>query len=222
MKRFPKRYRALCIASIATAIALGSTGSDVRGADVVTLSAGRTVTPADIAAFDAAWIDGQKHEEALDQAYWDLCVRNGAAVWGTGYRMAAMAHMYDLTREPRYVSQLRAFIEHALLFRDDHHPGDICNSGQDLPQHPVDEFRGRTVPGWGAKGMSFGGLHIADEVISSLYASPIAAFARIVAENAALHAEYGNDAVKYTNAVLETVWLFMPQIALELSRSMLK
>ena len=77
MKLFPKGYRALWIASIATAIALGSTGSDVRGADLVTLSAGRTVTPADIAAFDAAWIDGLKHKEALDQAYWDLCVRNG-------------------------------------------------------------------------------------------------------------------------------------------------
>jgi hypothetical protein len=154
-----------------------------------------------------------KHKEALDQANWYLCIRYDAGVWGTGPRMAALARMYDLTREPRYVSQLRAFIEQALLFRDDHHPGDICNSGRDLPPHPVDEFRGRTVPGWGGKSVNTGGLHGADEVISSVYAYPIAAFARIVAENAALHPEYGDDAVKYTNAVLETVWLFMPQIA---------
>jgi hypothetical protein len=59
MKLIPKGYpRALWTASIATAIALGSTVPDVRSADVVTLSAGRTVATADIAAFDAAWIDG--------------------------------------------------------------------------------------------------------------------------------------------------------------------
>jgi hypothetical protein len=52
-----------------------------------------------------------------------------------------------------------------------------------------------------------------DEVVSSLYANPMATFARIVAEDPALNVTaYGELAMKYANAAVQTVWLFMPQI----------
>jgi len=40
----------------------------------------------------------------------------------------------------------------------------------------------------------YGGLSHVEEVVSNLYAYPIAAFARIIAENPSLQAKYGDDA----------------------------
>jgi hypothetical protein len=180
--------------------------------NLVTVSDGKASTAADIAIFDATWTQPLQHQQALDQAYWWLYKRFDGGVWETGQRMAALARMYELTHERRYLDQLREFIELALRFRDDHHPGDIHSTGEDIPAQPLDEFRGRVMPAWGGKSVNTGGLHGVGEVVASVYTYPIAAFARIVAESPALHATYGNDAVRYTNAVLEMAWAFMPQI----------
>lgn len=179
---------------------------------LVTVSNGRQLTAADVTMFDATWTQPFQHRRASSRACWQLYNRYDAAAWETGERMSALARMYELTHQRRYLDQLREFIEHALLFRDDHHPGDIHDTGADVAPLPVDEFRGRVVPAWGGKSVNSGGLHHVDEVVSSVYACPIAAFARIVAEEPALHPTYGDDAVRYANAVLETVWAFMPQI----------
>jgi hypothetical protein len=72
------------------------------------------------------------------------------------------------------------------------------------------------------------GLHSVQELTSSLYAYPIAAFARIIAEDPTLQARYEcklialspptvpvkscSDAIFYANSVLETVGVFLPQI----------
>jgi hypothetical protein len=210
---FERCRRAWCIAAITVAALLASSRTVTPRADeFVRLSPGRTIAPADIAAFDAAWTQPAKHDAALNQSYWFLYHRFDAGAWWAGEHMAALARMYDVTREPRYLALLRAFIEQALTLRDDQHPGDIHNTGDDLPPRPVDQFRGQTVPGWGGKSLNSAGFHRADEVVSSLYAYPIAAFARIVTENPALQPTYGNDAVRYANAVIQTVWLFMPQV----------
>ncbi|MEK6374973.1 MAG: hypothetical protein AABO58_20040 [Acidobacteriota bacterium] len=177
----------------------------------VTISSGTAITAADIAMFDASWMQPDQRSEAFQRAYGNLYERSAVIAWEVGDRMAAMARMYELTRDVRYLSHLREFIDGidgaVLKFRDDNHPGDIHGGG--ILAQPLDEFRGRVMPAWGGK---TGGLHSVDEVVSSVYAYPIAAFARIVAEDPALHTAYGNDAVNYTNAVLQTVWAFMPQI----------
>jgi hypothetical protein len=78
---------------------------------------------------------------------------------------------------------------------------------------PTDEIRNKVgVPGWAGRNPSYGGLHHVEEVVTMVYAYPIAAFARIVVENPALHTVYGNDAIDYANFVLETVSFFLPQI----------
>ena len=68
------------------------------------------------------------------------------------------------------------------------------------------------MPAWGGTEVNSGGLHHVEEIVSSLYAYPIAAFARIVAEDPSLQAVYGNDAIDYANRVIETVNFFLPQI----------
>src|SRR5262249_32854520 len=54
--------------------------------------------------------------------------------------------------------------------------------------------------------------HHVEDVVTAVYAYPIAAFARIVAEAPSLRAVYGNDAIDYANAIVQTVSFFLPQI----------
>lgn len=177
---------------------------------IVMISPGTTVTADDIAQFDAMWTNPDQHTKALNDAYAWLYYRYDMMAWAIGDRMGALVRMYEVTQERRYLDQLRGFIEHALYFRDDYHPGDIHHTGEDLPVQPVDEFRGRVMPAWGGKGASSAGFHFTHELASGLYAYPIAAFARIVAEDVALHAPYGADAVRYANEVLKTALAFIP------------
>ena len=182
--------------------------------NLVTFSDGKTITAADIAIFDAKWANPLEHEAALSQARGNLFKRQGVGVWKNGDHMEALARMYELTRDGRYLSQLREFIDAAVDFRDDNHPGGIDDETNEvIPAQPLDVFRNKYgLPGWGGKSVNSAGLHCVDVLVSSRYAYPIAAFARIVAEDPTLHTTYGNDAVRYTNAVLKTVWAFMPQI----------
>lgn len=179
---------------------------------IVTLSAGTAITAADIAMFDARWTQAVQHEAALGGARWKLYERVGVGVWETGDHMSALVRIYELTLDRRFLDQLRDFIEAALLFRDDRHPGGLSETGEVIPVQPLDEFRGLVMPGWGGKSPNSGGLHHVAEVVSSAYAYPIAAFARIVAEDPTLHTTYGQKAVEYTNAILEMAWAFMPQV----------
>jgi hypothetical protein len=58
-----------------------------------------------------------------------------------------------------------------------------------------------------------GGLHGVSVGDSALYAHAMAAFARIVLENPAPLGPYLGDAVRHANAVIETVYAFLPDIA---------
>jgi hypothetical protein len=80
-------------------------------------------------------------------------------------------------------------------------------------KHPLDVLRGnKNLPGWGASGVDHAQIIRIDEDASNLYSYPIAVFARLVAEDQSLQAVYGNDALRYTNAILQTAWALMPQI----------
>jgi hypothetical protein len=190
---------------------LASVRIDVAGdPGFITVSPGRQVTADDIAKFNQQWMQPFERQQALDFATSTLQNRDPDGVWGTGERMAAMVRMYELTFDKRYLDHLREFIQVALKFRDD-----LPLDGPDSIR-PVDQIRNKAgIPGWGGSTVESGGLHRVEEIVSSLYAYPIAAFARIVAENPSLQAVYGDDAIDYANRVFETVAFFLPQIRTE-------
>ncbi len=190
----------------------------------ITVSAGKQITPEDLAKFNGRWMQPNQRLAALSYAEGALKWRFDAGAWGTGEHMVAMSRMYELTRDRRYLDHLCELIKLALRFRDDQHPGFQDPVTQEVfPANPLDEIRGRNgLPAWGGRSGNSGGLHRVDEVTSSNYAYPIAAFARIVAEDETLHTRYGLDAMLSANAVLQTVWLFMPQIRYGKARSFLE
>jgi len=176
----------------------------------ITVSFGRQVTADDLTKFNQRWMQPFERQQALGFATSTLQNRDPDGVWGTGERMAAMVRMYELTFDKRYLDHLREFIQVALKFRDD--------LPFDGPQsiRPVEQVRNKAgVPAWGGSTVESGNLHRVEEIVSSLYAYPIAAFARIVAETPSLQAVYGEDAIDYANRVFETVAFFMPQIRTE-------
>ena len=183
----------------------------------IVVSPGRQVTADDITIFNEQWMQPFERQNALGFATYTLGNRDPDGVWGTGERMAALVRMYELTKDTRYLDHLHEFTQLALKFRDD-----LPFDGPEAPR-PVEQIRNKVgVPAWGGdgglpnvEGVEYGGLHHVEEVVSSLYAYPIAAFARIVAEDPSLQREYGDDAIDYANRVFETVVFFMPQIKTE-------
>jgi hypothetical protein len=185
---------------------------------LITVSAGPEVTAEDVAKFNAQWMQPFRVNKDEIQAKAWLEQRFDAGVWETTERMSALARMYEITTAKEYLRRLDKVLKFALDFRDDRHPGlrfTDPETGEvfDFPANPLDEIRGRSgLPAWGGKSVNSGGLHRVDEVVSSLYAYSMATFARIVAEDVTLHAEFGGRAMEYANAALETTWFFIPQI----------
>ncbi|HEY1300525.1 MAG TPA: hypothetical protein VGF07_08505, partial [Stellaceae bacterium] len=186
---------------------------------IVTVSPGRQVTADDIAKFNAQWMAPYPRQKIIDYAQSTLSQFDIDGAWGTGERMAAMVRMFDLTHDTRYLDHLRELSQIALKYRDD------LPLDKDRPDliRPADQIRNNKVglPGWGGRAVDSGGLHHVDEITSSLYAYPIAAFARIVAENPSLQTRYScdgssdkycRDAIDYANLMLDTVNFFLPQI----------
>src|SRR4029079_1337635 len=101
---------------------------------------------------------------------------------------------------------------------DDNHPGDDFPNGDNpicinCRQPLVDRERGGVKAAWGSgiiytDYVSDGGLTPVDAVTSGVYAYGLAAFARLVAEDASLQADYGADAVRFANAALQTMFVF--------------
>jgi hypothetical protein len=199
---------------------------------VVSISDGPEVTADDIAQFDAKWMQPFDRGWALDGARCGLFRRDPAAAWGTEDRMAAMVRMYELTHQMRYLDHLHDLIEAALQYRDDNYdpgngpPDPLCCPTTPSPKKPIDYLRGQNEPAWAGWMYDNVGYAWADEDASNLYGYGIAAFARIVAEDQpvntpaaagkivrpSLQAKYGDDALRYTNAVLQTAWAFVPQL----------
>jgi hypothetical protein len=179
---------------------------------LITASEGLFVDTNDIRTFDMQWMQPFDLDQAKSNAAGVLLWRFDAGVWGISARMVAMAQMYQVTGETRYLDHLRDLSDIALKYRDDNYPGNPDPRCHKCGARPIDEFRGKNEPGWGGVSLNSGGFNRVDEVVSSMYAYPIAAFARIVAENPALQSRYGSDALRYTNAVIQTMWAFMPQM----------
>ena len=140
--------------------------------------------------------------------------------WGTGQRIVALVQMYDLllpidaTVAAKYLSRLRA-IAHALFqMRDDNRVLAHPFITPTVNAHPVDPFRNRVMPAWGALADDRDGKWNTDVSTAGLFSYAMAAFARRVAENPALHTEHGYEAVFLTAAVLDTYEAFRPEMHL--------
>ena len=196
---------------------------------IVTISPVSRVTAQDIAQFDARWMSAADLEQRLADHTHGLKNRQAMFVWGVFDDASAMVRMFELTHDPKYLNHLRAISHLALKFRDDQHLGDDFPPRPECPEEVrnpiclncrppiVDRVRGKVVPAWGSGILSsdyviYGGLNPVGAVISGLYVYGLAAFARLVAEDPdpQLRAAYHDDAMKFANAAMETMWAFMP------------
>jgi len=182
----------------------------------VTISGGTAVTAADIAAFDTQWMQPAQLADELGGAQCTFFDRFPPETWTTEPEMTSLARMYEITHDHKYLDADQQFIELALQYRDDNYNPSApypCNfSSPYAPPHPIDAFRNRVMPAWGGLNPDHGCLNFVPEATSSLIGYAIATFARIVAEDPTLQPAYGNNAIRYANAALETAWAFMPQV----------
>ncbi len=203
----------------------GDTSGDPGFAAV---SPGRTVTPTDLANFNAKWMRPEVrsafigdratlsagHVVDMDNMHgWLYRQMPDRQAWDVSGRAEAMVRMFDLTGDMRYLDHLREITETALMYRDDKHLGPVPGDGL-LPRRrplrlPFDHFRNQAgLPAWGERTLITGGLHTINEV-SFAYAYGPAAFARIVAEHPNLQGLYGDCAMRYANETIKTVQLFL-------------
>jgi hypothetical protein len=177
-------------------------------AGFVSISDGTAITADDIQKFNVEWMNPDWCAYELTQAQKDFSYRQ--AGWADAERMRAMTRLYELTQDVRYLNHLWQFIQLILLYRDDHYPGNPDPACKRCEPTPIDDFRGGHVAGWG--GVLFGNLSGISEDLTGVLTYPIATFARIVAEDPSLQADYGPDAVRYANSAVETMWALMPQM----------
>jgi hypothetical protein len=128
--------------------------------------------------------------------------------WGIGARTAALVQVYDL------VAPLDVDLAERLLKRLGRIAGALLASRDDHRGFPADPFRGRVMPAWGAFTKNRDGKWNTDVDTSGLFAYAMAAFARRVARNPTLHAQHGDDAVRFITATLETFEAFRPELHL--------
>jgi hypothetical protein len=128
--------------------------------------------------------------------------------WGLGGRTSALVQMYDLvapldpTRAGRYLARLHRITDALLANRDD------------ARNFPADAFRDRIMPAWGAYTEDRDNRWNTDVVTAGLFTYAMAAFARRVADNPTLHAEYGTDAIRFVTAAIDTYEAFRPELHL--------
>jgi hypothetical protein len=206
-------------------LSLTSTGGFYTDPEIVSLS-GWTVTSEDIRLFDNKWMTQAQHDlyiSVVHNAFWVAYDQFGipfaSLVWMIGERMAAMVLMYELTRAAKYLDHLRELANLVLTGRDDRidlqpePPPQHNPSFQPNPGSRADGLRGnRVMPAWGYRTVSYGGYHTSDLVVAGVYAYPIGAFARIVAEDPALHDTYGSDAKAATTDLLQMLEAFRSEL----------
>ncbi len=184
------------------------------GIVTIDLAAGNQVTAADIAAFDAKYMQPYQRERAVLETRYRLFHRLDSAMWEAFEWIHAMVRMYDLTHERRYVEHLGALLKEILPYRDDHHPGRHSDFAESVLPPALDVLRASPSPlsGWGGAGTPTAGLHTVGYA-SFVYMYGLSAFARIVMETPSLHASFGRDAIDDTNAALATDAIFAPTVA---------
>jgi hypothetical protein len=144
------------------------------------------------------WIDAS-FTESTTPPYWYL-----------GQITSALVQMYDLVapldsmRAGRYLKRLGRIAGELLANRDDKRG------------FPADTFRGRVMPAWGARD-DHDGTWNTGVVTSGLFTYAMAAFARRVADNTALYAQYEPDAIRFVTATIKTYKAFRPELHLKQS-----
>src|SRR6266542_4071701 len=133
--------------------------------------------------------------------------------WHYGARAATLVQMYDLLAPvdfPRamvYLERIRQMSNAFLNNRDDKRTGPFPSVDQSpYPPPPYDTYHGRVMPAWGALYDNQWSTQVDG---AALFTYPMAAFARRVAEHPDWFCyDYRQDAIKFTNAVLETYTAF--------------
>jgi hypothetical protein len=150
---------------------------------LITVSSGKQITADDITKFNQQWMQPWSTTAVLGTAASRLSNLDSSGDTEIGEQMAAMVRMFDLTHDTRYLDHLFDLIQIVLQYRDDR----PLNSSP----KPTDQIRNKVgLAAWGGGLLDNYGLHSVDEITSSLYAYPIAAFARILAEDPAVRARY--------------------------------
>jgi hypothetical protein len=126
--------------------------------------------------------------------------------WPLGERAAALVQVYDL------VVPLDSNLGLEYLRRLGRIARALLDNRDDRRNFPVDPFRGRVMPAWGAFTDNRDGKWNTDVDTSGLFTYPMAAFARRVARRSAYHAEFGATAVQMIAAVLDTYEAFRPEL----------
>jgi len=146
-----------------------------------------------------------------------------SAWWEYGIRAEALIKMYDLlapvdfARALVYLERLRRMSNAFLDNRDDKRlSASFPNVSQyPDPPPPYDTFHRQIMPGWGSLLPENGNHWTAQVDMSGLFTYPMAAFARRVADHPDWFClGYRQDAIKFTNAVLETYTAFRTDMLL--------
>ncbi len=128
--------------------------------------------------------------------------------WERGRRISALVQMYDLVA-PLDPAQAARYLE-----RLGQIAGALLDNRDDVRGFPVDPFRGRVMPAWGAYTADRDGKWNTDPVFAGLFTYAMAAFARRVADHPARYAEHCDDAIRFITATMETYEAFRPELHL--------
>lgn len=118
----------------------------------------------------------------------------GALAWGESYILMSLIDAYKAS-EDRGILDL--FVTHA----------DAVLANRDDARGVTDEIRGRVMPGWGSTNYTDGKWHVW-LVHTGMITYPMAAFARIVRDDSALHGAYKAKADHYLAKTVEAVDAF--------------
>jgi hypothetical protein len=166
---------------------------------------GGAATTQDLRDFDVRWMSNPTRDRTWGFSCGFVQNQFDAGVWGTSETMSALARVYEVTHDRKYVDELERYASCVVLYRDDHRrPRE--------PALPFDVIRKKSgLPGWGGRSLNSAGFYRVDEDASNLYTYSVARFARIVFEDDSLHAQYGKEAIDAVNTVLATPFIFLPQ-----------
>jgi hypothetical protein len=92
--------------------------------------------------------------------------------------------------------------------------GALLANRDDKRHFPIDPFRGRVMPAWGAFTEDRDGEWNTDVVTSGIFVYVMAAFARRVADRPNRYTEHRDDAMRFITATIETYQAFRPELHL--------
>jgi hypothetical protein len=117
--------------------------------------------------------------------------QGGEIAWGESYQLSALVEMLDATRDPKYGRLIVKLSDWIAQSRDDR-------------QNLRDEFRDKVVPAWSSTNYSKGARYTW-AVHTGMIVAPMARFAAVIRDDAALKEEWGNDADRFLKIAEEAV-----------------